>query len=55
MDKTPRLVYRIMDLHASDRPDVRLASLGLQTMTNAELIAILPRVGAYGENAVEVG
>ena len=55
MDKTPRPVYRIMDLHASNRPRDRLASLGSQALTNAELIAILPRVGVIGENAVEVG
>ena len=39
-------VYRIMDLHESDRPRERLASLGPQALTNAELIAILLRVGA---------
>ncbi len=48
-------VYRIMDLHESDRPRERLASLGPQALTNAELIAILLRVGVKGENAVEVG
>ena len=48
-------VYRIMDLHESDRPRERLASLGPQALTNAELIAILLRVGVTGENAVQVG
>lgn len=47
--------YRIADLHESDRPRERLASLGPQALTNAELIAILLRVGVPGENAVEVG
>ncbi len=47
--------YRIADLHESDRPRERLASLGAQALTNAELIAILLRVGVQGENAVEVG
>lgn len=48
-------IYRIMDLHESDRPRERLASLGPQALSNAELIAILLRVGVRGENAVAVG
>ena len=52
MDTTSQPVYRIMDLHESDRPRERLASLGPQALTNAELIAILFRVGVKGENAV---
>jgi DNA repair protein RadC len=44
-----------MDLHESDRPRERLASLGPQALSNAELIAILLRVGVTGENAVQVG
>jgi DNA repair protein RadC len=48
-------VYRITDLHESDRPRERLAALGPQALTNAELIAILVRVGVKGENAVSVG
>ena len=48
-------IYRIMDLHESDRPRERLASLGPQALTNAELIAILLRVGVKGESAVTVG
>jgi len=48
-------VYRILDLHESDRPRERLAKLGPQVLTNAELIAILLRVGVKGENAVQVG
>lgn len=47
--------YRISDLHEEDRPRERLASLGAQALTNAELIAILVRVGVHGENAVQVG
>ncbi len=47
--------YRITDLHESDRPRERLASLGPQALSNAELIAILLRVGVMGENAVQVG
>jgi DNA repair protein RadC len=48
-------VYRIMDLHEADRPRERLANLGPQALTNAELIAILLRVGVKGESAVTVG
>ena len=48
-------IYRIMDLHESDRPRERLAALGPQALSNAELIAILLRVGVTGENAVRVG
>ncbi len=48
-------IYRIMDLHESDRPRERLAALGPQALTNAELIAILLRVGVKGESAVTVG
>jgi DNA repair protein RadC len=48
-------IYRIMDLHESDRPRERLSNLGPQALTNAELIAILLRVGVKGENAVAVG
>ncbi|MEW6242264.1 MAG: DNA repair protein RadC [Chloroflexota bacterium] len=54
-EKTPKPVYRITDLHESDRPRERLAALGPQALSNAELIAILLRVGVKGENAVAVG
>ena len=51
----PRPTYRITDLHSNDRPRERLAALGPQALSNAELIAILLRVGVRGENAVMVG
>jgi DNA repair protein RadC len=51
----PRPIYRIMDLHTSDRPRERLAALGPQALSNAELIAILLRVGVRGESAIQVG
>jgi DNA repair protein RadC len=54
-DITASPVYRIMDLYESDRPRERLAALGPQALSNAELIAILLRVGVTGENAVQVG
>jgi DNA repair protein RadC len=48
-------VYRITDLAADERPRERLARLGPQSLSNAELIAILLRVGVTGENAIQVG
>lgn len=54
-DITVPPIYRIMDLHEADRPRERLAALGPQALSNAELIAILLRVGVTGENAVQVG
>ncbi len=54
-DLTLPPAYRIADLHESDRPRERLASLGPQALSNAELIAILLRVGVTGENAVQMG
>jgi DNA repair protein RadC len=54
-EPAPKPAYRIQDLHESDRPRERLETLGPQALTNAELIAILLRVGVKGENAVEVG
>jgi DNA repair protein RadC len=48
-------VYRISDLQESDRPRERLSALGAQALANAELIAILLRVGVVGESAVDVG
>lgn len=47
--------YRITDMQESDRPREKLAELGAQTLSDAELLAVLLRVGAPGENAVEVG
>lgn len=47
--------YRIMDLEARERPRERLASTGAQALSNAELLAILLRVGVQGENAVQLG
>jgi DNA repair protein RadC len=47
--------YRITDLDEAERPRERLAHLGPQALSHAELIAILLRVGVPGENAVQVG
>jgi DNA repair protein RadC len=54
-ESNPTTLYRITDLPDSERPRERLALLGPQALSNAELIAILLRVGVPGENAVQVG
>jgi DNA repair protein RadC len=46
--------YRITDLQASERPRERLEKQGASALTQAELLAILLRVGVKGENALEV-
>ncbi|UCH60481.1 MAG: DNA repair protein RadC [Anaerolineales bacterium] len=46
--------YRIKDLAVDERPRERLEVLGAQSLTTAELLAILLRVGVRGENAVQV-
>jgi DNA repair protein RadC len=55
MVKETQSIYRITDMQETDRPRERLAELGAQALSNAELIAILLRVGVKGENAVQVG
>jgi len=47
--------YRIADLAESQRPRERLEKLGASALSDAELLAILIRVGVPGENAVELG
>ncbi len=55
MTRESPAAYRITDLSTADRPRERLAELGPQALSNAELIAILLRVGIEGENAVQMG
>jgi len=55
MTRESPTTYRITDLASSDRPRERLAELGSQSLTNAELIGILLRVGIPGENSVQMG
>ncbi len=55
MTKENPPTYRITDLASTERPRERLAELGPGALSNAELLAILLRVGVQGENAVEVG
>lgn len=47
--------YRITDLEASERPRERLAEVGADALSTAELLAILLRTGLPGENAVQLG
>jgi len=47
--------YRIKDIEESQRPRERLEQQGAGVLNNAELIAILLRVGMKGLNAVQVG
>ncbi len=47
--------YRILDLQRSERPRERLIQNGAQSLSSAQLRAILLRVGVNGENAVQVG
>jgi DNA repair protein RadC len=46
--------YRITDLASSDRPRERLATLGAEAISNAELIAILMRSGLKGTNVLQL-
>ncbi len=55
MADTTSTTYRITDIQTIDRPRERLAQLGPQVLNNAELLAILLRVGIQGENAVQMG
>lgn len=47
--------YRIKDIEESQRPRERLAKLGPSVLTDAELLAILVRVGKKGSNALQIG
>jgi DNA repair protein RadC len=49
-----KIHYRITELANSDRPRERLAALGPEVISNAELIAILLRSGIAGKNAVQM-
>lgn len=54
MTRETLAAYRITDLSASERPRERLAEVGPQALSNAELLAILLRVGIQGENSVQM-
>lgn len=48
-------IYRIQDLDQNERPRERLAEYGPSALSEAELLAIILRVGVPGESAVMVG
>ena len=52
--KEASATYRITDIDEAERPRERLARLGPQALSKAELLAILLRVGVEGKNAIEV-
>ena len=54
MGKETEYLPRITDLSAHDRPRERLAEAGPQALRDAELLAILLRVGSPGENVVRL-
>ena len=55
MKRSETNLYTIKDFSVEDRPRERLAKLGSQALSTAELLAILLRVGMVGETAVQVG
>ena len=55
MSRSDANIYTIKDMVEEERPRERLAKLGPQSLTNAELLGILLRVGMVGETAVQVG
>ena len=54
-EKPPRATYRISDLPEAERPRERLISAGADRLSEAELLAILLRVGVSGQSAVQLG
>ncbi len=55
MSRTDATLYTIKEMSEEERPRERLAKLGPQSLSTAELMGILLRVGMVGESAVQVG
>jgi DNA repair protein RadC len=55
MPTTQTNIYTIKDMNEEERPRERLAILGPQSLSTAELLAILLRVGVVGETSVQMG
>jgi len=56
-DESQAPAYRplmIRDLHAADRPRERLQQHGASALSNAELLAIMLRIGVAGESALQM-
>ena len=47
------MMYRICDLPAGERPRERMAAAGPQSLSTAELLAVLLRTGGRGRNALQ--
>lgn len=54
-DTSPSYHLRMQDFPVSERPRERLKNYGASALSNAELLAILLRVGSPGENVVSLG
>jgi DNA repair protein RadC len=50
----PTFTPRISDMANEDRPRERLAQAGAEALNNAELLAIILRVGVEGENVIRL-
>ncbi|MEK9163029.1 MAG: UPF0758 domain-containing protein, partial [Chloroflexota bacterium] len=50
----PTFTPRISDMANEDRPRERLAQAGAEALNNAELLAIILRVGIAGENVIRL-
>ena len=46
--------YRIKDLPLSERPREKLVSHGVESLSNAELLALIIKIGNHEETAVQV-
>ncbi len=54
MEEEQRSGYRIGDMPAKERPRERMEALGPKNLSEAELLAILLRVGIRGESAIQL-
>ncbi|HEY60502.1 MAG TPA: DNA repair protein RadC [Anaerolineae bacterium] len=55
MENKDKKTNRIKDMPVHDRPREKLKRLGAGTLSDAELLAVLLRVGLEGETAIELG
>jgi len=54
MEEDQRSGYRIGDMPSKERPRERLEAVGARNLSEAELLAILLRVGIRGESAIQL-
>jgi DNA repair protein RadC len=54
MKEDNKTTYRITDLDVDERPRERLMKYGANVLADAELLAILLRVGVEGENVIQL-